>query len=92
LQRAVAEGGLLDFLRLAFEPALGVGVGKELWQMMIEVEIIADDGADRRLHRLLAIAFREKRLEPFLGLARFHEQEARRAAIGACRPEFHEID
>jgi hypothetical protein len=39
-----------------------------------------------------AIAFREVRLQLLLGLARLHEAEARRAAIGGCRRQLHEID
>jgi hypothetical protein len=45
LQRAVAEGGLEDLLVVALIPALGIGVRKELRQVLVEVEILADDGA-----------------------------------------------
>ena len=65
---------------------------KQLRQVMIEIEIVADDGADRRLHRLVPVAFGEMRLEPLLGLGRFHEHEAGRAAIGRGRAELQEID
>ena len=34
LQSAVAEGGVEDLLLVALEPALGVGMGKELGQML----------------------------------------------------------
>lgn len=92
MQGPVAEGCLLDLLRLALEPALGVGVGKELGQIFIEVEIVADDGAHRRLHRLVAVPFGEMRLEFFLGLARLDEKEAGGAAIRRGRAKLQEID
>ena len=68
-QRAVAEGGVENFLVVALEPALGVGVRKQLGQVVIEVEVVADDGAHRRLHGLVAIAFGEIRLQALFGLA-----------------------
>ena len=39
-----------------------------------------------------AIAFREVWLQLLLGLARLHEEEARRAAIGRCRRQLYEVD
>ena len=48
LERAVAERGLEDLRVVAGEPAARVGVREELGQMLVEIEIVADDGADRR--------------------------------------------
>ena len=67
-------------------------MGKELGQVKIEIEVVADDGADRRLHGLVAVAFGEMRLETLLGLARFDEQETGWAAICRGRAELQEID
>src|SRR5262245_62132188 len=92
LQRAVAESGVEDLRLVAFEPASGIGVGKEIGQVKIEIEVVADDGADRRLHGLVAVAFGEMRLETLLGLARFDEQETGRGAICRGRAELQEID
>jgi hypothetical protein len=69
-----------------------VGVRKELGQIFIEIEIVADDGAHRRLHRLVAVAFGEMRLELLFRLARLDEKEAGRAAIRRGRPKLQEID
>ena len=65
---------------------------KELGQIFIEIEIVADDGAHRRLHRLVAVAFGEMRLELLFRLARLDEKEAGRAAIRRGRPKLQEID
>jgi hypothetical protein len=82
LQRAVAKGGLGDLFLIAFEPALGVGVRKQLGQVLIEVEVVADDGAGPTPSWSCRVAFRQMRLEPLLRCARLHKDEARRTAIG----------
>ena len=60
-----------------------------LGQMLVELEVEADDGAHRRRHGLVAIAFAQMRLQPLLGRLRLHEHEARRqAVVGAVGPIF----
>ena len=92
MQRAVAKGGVEDLLLLAGKPAPCIGVGKELRQIFVEVEIVADDGADRRLHRLVAIAFGKMRRPGAAPLPRRLHVKERGAAIGAGRPELGEVD
>jgi len=52
---------------------------------------VADEGGDGRRHGLIDIALRQARLEPGLGLRRHHEDEARRAAVAAGRPEARQV-
>ena len=58
LQRAVPECRHADEFRFANEPALGVGMRKQLRQALIERHVMADDGHHRRTHRLVHVAGR----------------------------------
>ena len=60
--------------------------------MLIEFEVVADDRANRRAHRLGAVAFRQMRGKALLGLRRLHEQDARGRLVRACRPHLHDVD
>jgi hypothetical protein len=52
-------------------------------QEFVELQIVANDRGRRRLHRLLDVVFRERRLQSLLGLARLHEHDPHWTAIGA---------
>ena len=67
-------------------------MGKELGQVLVELQVVADDGADRRLHGLVAIALAQVRLQALLGFLRLHEDEARRRAVGARRAQLEHVD
>ena len=60
--------------------------------MLGEIEIVTDDGGDRRLTGLLDIARRHQRQQPLLGFRRTDEVHPHRAAIGAGRALLGEID
>ena len=71
---------------------LGVGVREEERQVLVELEVVAGDGDDRRGERLLEIAGRKRRREPLLGFLRAHEDDAQRRLVGAGRAHLGEID
>ena len=74
-------------VRLAGEPARARRVvRKQERQLLVEFEVVADDRGHGRAHRLGARCRRiEMRPELLLRLRGLHEDEARRASVGAGR-------
>jgi hypothetical protein len=62
-----------------------VDVREELGQLVVEQQVHADDGGDRRLAHLLLVAGVHAGDQRFLLLGAAHEDEAARAAVGGRR-------
>ena len=60
--------------------------------MLVELEVVADDGDDRRGHRLVDVARRQRRPQPRLGLPRVEEQNAQRLLVRRRRPHLGEFE
>jgi hypothetical protein len=92
LQAAVAQAhGLQRAVGLALEPALGVGVREQHRQLLVEVQVVGDDDHAGRGHGLGAVALVQGRFELGFGFGRFHEHEARRAAVGGGRAQLEQL-
>ena len=66
-------------------------MGEKLRQALVELRIVADDRGYGGGHGFLQIALGESGGELFLRLPRLHENNARRAAVGAGRAPFHQL-
>ena len=60
--------------------------------MLVELQVVAGDGDDRRGERLLEIAGRQRRREPLLGRLGAQEDDPQRRLIGAGRGHFGQVD
>jgi hypothetical protein len=78
--------------RIAREPAFGVDVRHKERQVLVELEIVAGDGDDRRGERLVEIAGHQRRRQPLLGRLRAQEDDPQRRLVGAGRAHFGEVD
>src|SRR4029077_11570167 len=65
--------------------------GKQLRQLLGEVQIIADDDCERRRQYLWRIVGRSKRCKPTLSFSTPDPHEPRRTRIGRSWTEFHYV-
>src|SRR3989442_10732497 len=92
LERRVPERGALDKLRVLGEQlAHGWSLRKQLWQLLVEEQVVTDDDGHGRLHRFLDVPGSERGAQPLLRLAGPQEDEAPRACIGARRAPLRQL-
>src|SRR5450631_4378978 len=92
LQRSVSHCRHLGHVwcRKVFLHDLG-SVRQKLWQLVGEIQIVADNDRHRSLQNLRLIRFRSKPGEPCLSIGATHPDKPRGAAVRRCRAPFQEV-
>src|SRR3546814_12903172 len=77
----LAQRRLGDQFRFAGEDLVAVALGRQLRELLVEFQIVSDDGGNRRRHGLVDVARIERRAQLLLGFPAAQEGDAPRAAV-----------